>query len=72
MTEHTVAAKRGDKFTLNGVQRVVGARGADDSGCWVCTTHGISFPNNLSKDGHVSEGKHTLAWNCYTHGPEVP
>lgn len=46
---------------------------AENSGQWVCTTHEETFDNQLQKDLHIREpGPHVLAWNCWSHGPEVP
>ena len=74
MAAEPVPAAEGDTYELNGEQWTVGPKCATDGGNWVCTTHGEAFPNNISKDSHLSahSGVCRLAWNCHEHGPEVP
>lgn len=62
--------RRGEKVKTN----VTVSETCDSSrgGQWYCVTHDIAFDNNFQKDSHISEGKHQLAWNCFTHGIEAP
>lgn len=42
-------------------------------GHWYCATHREEFPNQLTKDSHISgRGQHVLVWICDEHGPEAP
>ncbi len=43
-----------------------------NQGHWFCVTHREDFANQLQKDIHIHDGRHTLAWICYEHGVEVP
>lgn len=78
--ETVLKATEGLKFKMKVYERgdyverefTVGKKCAADGGQWVCTTHGKAFDNQLNKDMHISDGKHTLAWHCFEHGPEVP
>jgi hypothetical protein len=39
-------------------------------GRWVCATHEVVHPNNLSATVHEREGDHVVYWLCPEHGPE--
>lgn len=65
-------AKEGTEFVLRGEVLTVGPKCNDDAGQWVCITHAEVLQHNLAKASHTYEGEHTLAWQCYSHGPEVP
>lgn len=69
-----VRAAEGDTYELNGDTWTVGPKCDTNAGNWVCTTHGQAFANNFAKDSHLTNttGVCKLAWNCHTHGPEVP
>jgi hypothetical protein len=43
-----------------------------NAGQWYCTTHDAGFANQIQKDIHIHTGRHTMAWICFSHGPEVP
>ncbi len=56
-------------------QTVTVKRVRDGGGGWVCTTHGIRFSNNFSKDSHIHArpSAHTRAWFCGVCGTlQVP
>lgn len=43
------------------------------SGNWYCVTHDEHFATNDHKHVHcLKPGTHVMAWNCNTHGLEVP
>ena len=75
-TERITSVELGDTFTDDAGKTweiTASCAGGDDyAGHWYCTTHNEHFTNNMTKDGHCSDGRHTLAWFCHEHGTEVP
>jgi hypothetical protein len=73
--QEPTAAAEGTTYELNGEAWTVGPKCEEAvSGNWVCTTHGATFSNQMSKDSHIGTPGNVcvLAWNCHAHGPEVP
>lgn len=53
-------------------EMVLGPCEQKNNGLWYCTTHLVSFQNQMQKDSHIHRGKHQLTWLCFAHGPEQP
>lgn len=62
----------GEEVVWDGATTVVQSPCDTPGGNWLCVTHDATFGNNMQKDSHISNGEHTLAWLCRTHGLEVP
>lgn len=73
------AAKAGDIVNYpaqlvdpeTGDNGTVAAACEEASGYWVCSTHKMSFQNNLQASIHEDTGKHLSYWWCHAHGPEA-
>jgi hypothetical protein len=69
--QHLSVAREGNTVTRHGPTTVL-PKCDENQGHWFCATHREDFANQLQKDIHIHDGKHTLAWVCHTHGVEVP